>query len=140
MSTARSLREEIEPHVPYTSALDAIGACLPLLERFPDDYPLDVRTIAGDDGWLSPSQGQESISINLSRTYRKDNGPFYRAVEEALAPFPGRGRPHWGKQPHLRTADFYREIYPRWDEFIALRRQLDPTGTFLNEALRGLLE
>ncbi|HEV7185326.1 MAG: FAD-binding protein [Actinomycetales bacterium] len=130
--------EEVEPYVPYDRALDAVAATLPVLERFPDEFPLEIRTVAGDDAWLSPSGGVESVSVNTVRTWGNDNRPFFRAIEEALAPFPGR--PHWGKQPYLRDPDFYREVYPRWDEFIQLRRELDPSGTFLNGPLRTIFE
>lgn len=130
--------EEVEPFVPYDTALDSIAACLPLLEQYPDDFPLETRIIAGDDAWLSPTNGRDSISINLSRTYGNDNRAFFRAVEEVLAPFPGR--PHWAKQPTLWDAESYRRIYPRWDEFVDLRRQMDPAGTFLNGPLRALFE
>jgi FAD/FMN-containing dehydrogenase len=130
--------EEVEPFVPYDTALDSIAACLPALERFPDEFPLEVRTVAGDDSWLSPAFGRDSVTINVCRTFGRDNGPFFRAIEDALAPF--QGRPHWGKQPYLGDAEAYRAIYPRWDDFIDLRRQLDPTGIFLNAPLRALLE
>ena len=130
--------EEVEPFVPYSSARDSISACLPVLERFPDKFPLEVRTVAGDDSWLSPAFGRDSVAINVCRTFGADNRPFFGAIEEALTPF--QGRPHWGKQPYLRDADFYRAVYPRWDDFVDLRRELDPTGTFLNASLRALLE
>jgi FAD/FMN-containing dehydrogenase len=130
--------EEVEPFVPYDTALDSIAACLPALERFPDEFPLEVRTVAGDDSWLSPAFGRDSVTINVCRTYGRDNRRFFGAIEDALAPF--QGRPHWGKQPYLGEAEAYRAIYPRWDDFIDLRRKLDPTGTFLNAPLRALLE
>jgi FAD/FMN-containing dehydrogenase len=130
--------EEVEPFVPYDTALDSIAACLPALERFPDEFPLEVRTVAGDDSWLSPAFGRDSATINVCRTFGRDNRPFFEAIEDALAPF--QGRPHWGKQPYLGDAEAYRAIYPKWDDFIDLRRTLDPTGTFLNAPLRALLE
>ncbi|WP_282433185.1 D-arabinono-1,4-lactone oxidase [Brevibacterium sediminis] len=130
--------EEVEPYVPYNTALDAIQSCLHVLERFPDTFPLEVRTAAGDDAWLSPTGGDAAVSLNTVRTWGNDNRAFFRAMEEALDPFPGR--PHWGKQPYLRTADFYRSVYPLWDDFIQLRRQMDPSGTFLNAPLRRLFE
>ncbi|GAA0319480.1 FAD-binding protein [Kineococcus aurantiacus] len=130
--------EEIEPYIPFERSREAFAVSLELLEKFPDVFPLEVRTIAGDDAWLSPTQGQESITVNLCRTWGPDNRPFFHAADEALAPFPAR--PHWGKQPYLRDREFFRTLYPRWDDFVRLRRRLDPTGTFLNAPLRPLLE
>ena len=128
--------EEVEPLVPYTNALDAIADCGPILERFPDAYPLEARTAAGDDSWLSPMYHRDSVAINVCRTYGPNNRPFFEAIREVLAPY--RGRPHWGKQPYLLERDVYRDLYPRWDNFIDVRRQMDPTGTFLNAPLRAL--
>lgn len=130
--------EEVEPLVPYTLALDAIAACLPVLDEFPDVFPLEARTVAGDDAWLSPMFGRDSVAINVCRTYGPDNRPFFEAIRHALGPF--EGRPHWGKQPYLWDRESYRSLYPRWDDFVSLRRELDPTGTFLNPALREILE
>ena len=130
--------EEVEPLVPYAVALDAIAACLPLLDEFPDEFPLEARTVAGDDAWLSPMFGRDSVAINVCRTYGPDNRPFFEAIRRVLGPF--QGRPHWGKQPYLWDPESYRALYPRWDDFVALRRELDPAGTFLNPALRSILE
>lgn len=130
--------EEVEPLVPYTLALDAIAKCLPILDDFPDEFPLEARTVAGDDAWLSPMFGRDSVAINVCRTYGPDNRAFFEAIRHALEPL--ESRPHWGKQPYLWDREAYRELYPRWDDFVALRRELDPTGTFLNPALRSILE
>ena len=48
------------------------------------------------------------------------------------------GRPHWGKK-HSMKAPELRPLYPMWDRFLELRRQLDPQGVFLTDAMRDLL-
>ena len=45
------------------------------------------------------------------------------------------GRPHWGKL-HSLGIERIEEIYPRYQDFVARRRQLDPEGRFLNGYLR----
>jgi hypothetical protein len=49
-----------------------------------------------------------------------------------MAPFAYRF--HWGK---LASAgrDYIRGQYPRWDDFVRLRAEWDPDGTFLNPYL-----
>ena len=42
------------------------------------------------------------------------------------------GRPHWGKR-HFQTAETLAGRYPRWDEFQAVRDELDPGRVFTNE-------
>ena len=47
------------------------------------------------------------------------------------------GRPHWGKMHTMGRADFS-EIYPRFDEFCALREAMDPNWVFGSAHLRHL--
>jgi FAD/FMN-containing dehydrogenase len=66
----------------------------------------------------------------------QDHRPLFQAVE-AIFHNHG-GRPHWGKK-HSADASYLRRLYPSWDAFLALRRQLDPVGRFLKPHLRQLL-
>jgi len=47
-------------------------------------------------------------------------------------------RPHWGKMHYLDTNDVT-ALFPRAQDFRALRRKPDPQGRFLNEHVRMLL-
>jgi FAD/FMN-containing dehydrogenase len=47
------------------------------------------------------------------------------------------GRPHWGKVHSLKGAQLA-ALYPRWDDFLALRERIDPVGRFLTPYLRAL--
>jgi L-gulonolactone oxidase len=42
------------------------------------------------------------------------------------------GRPHWGKM-HTCDAATLRTRYPRFDEFLAVRKRADPAGVFSND-------
>lgn len=48
------------------------------------------------------------------------------------------GRPHWGKM-HTLGAETLRERYPRFDDFVALRNELDPERMFRNAYLDRVL-
>jgi len=48
------------------------------------------------------------------------------------------GRPHWAKRFKAKAAEL-RPLYPRWDDFINLRRRMDPENKLLNPYLRQLL-
>jgi hypothetical protein len=93
-------------------------------------FPLEVRTIAAEDAWLSPMYGAVSVSMSVSAVPGTDYWPFLNAVDEMLRQF--RGRPHWGK---LRCFDCerFRSVCPRFDDFVAVRAGVDPAGVFLNE-------
>ena len=48
-------------------------------------------------------------------------------------------RPHWGKL-HFNRAEDMPSLYPRFYDFQAIRRKMDPSGRFLNDHLRNLFE
>ena len=45
------------------------------------------------------------------------------------------GRPHWGKS-FAMNQDQLRNLFPKFDEFMHIRKQLDPDGIFLNDPLK----
>jgi FAD/FMN-containing dehydrogenase len=93
------------------------------------------RTVAADDGWISPAGGRASATISL---HQNASLPW-RDYFDDLAPLFDRyaGRPHWAKK-HSVAAARLRELYPRWDDFLAHRAALDPQGVFLSPALSQL--
>ena len=61
--------------------------------------------------------------------------PYFKTIEPIFRKY--EGRPHWGKLNTLQREDF-RKLYPRWDDFVEVRRTVDPNGRFLNPYLAGL--
>ena len=61
---------------------------------------------------------------------------YFTAVEEIMRGY--GGRPHWGKM-HTRTAETLREAYPRFDDFLQVRDELDPDRRFANPYLERVL-
>ena len=47
------------------------------------------------------------------------------------------GRPHWGKLHTLKDQQLA-ALYPRWEDFLKVRAELDPQGRMLNPYLKGL--
>lgn len=93
------------------------------------------RTVAADDSWLSPAGGRDSATISL----HQNAGLPWRAYFDDLAPVFDRyaGRPHWAKKHRVGPARL-RELYPHWNDFMALRAELDPDGVFLSAPLWDL--
>jgi L-gulono-1,4-lactone dehydrogenase len=54
---------------------------------------------------------------------------YFQGVEEIMDDY--GGRPHWGKL-HFQDAATLSTRYPRWQEFQAVRHELDPDGRFRN--------
>ena len=108
-----------------------------LLEHFPAlPWPVEYRIVAGDDGWLSPTAGEEVAAISVHQDARRDPAPLF-ALAEAIFVEHG-GRPHWGKQQHLDAA-LLAARYPRLPAFRALAQQYDPRGRFVTDWLRERL-
>lgn len=138
-ATARGVRfRELEYAVPLDRLPEAFAAVRSLVEEsgWRIEFPIEVRTAAADDLWLSTAHGRASGYIAVHRYVRTDPTEYFAAVEEVLAPF--GGRPHWGKM-HTLDAARLRTLYPRFDDFVALRDRLDPHRTFGNRYLSRVL-
>lgn len=93
----------------------------------------EVRTIAADDLWLSPSQGRDTVALHF--TWIQDETavrPVVAAIEEVLLPL--GARPHWGKV-FTTDAATLRTCYPKIPDFTALATKHDPAGKFRNDYL-----
>lgn len=98
---------------------DAVAAVLQISE---------IRTIAADDLWLSPSYQRDSVGLHF--TWIDDTravAPVIARVEEQLAPFDPR--PHWGKLFSTPGR------YDRLPDFLRLTERYDPAGKFRNAFL-----
>jgi xylitol oxidase len=121
--------EYLLPQQPAAGALRAIASIgdrvAPVLRIS------EIRTVAADDLWLSPSYRQDSMAIHF--TWINDVPavmPVLATVEDRLAPF--GARPHWGKLFTTSPAAVSR-LYDRLPDFQRLLRSLDPDGKFRNK-------
>jgi FAD/FMN-containing dehydrogenase len=95
------------------------------------------RPVAADDAFLSNCSGRDTLAI----TVHQNNTLPYRDYFEDLEPIfrEHGGRPHWGKRHSMeRMPEELRRLYPEWDRFMAIRRELDPDGLFLSGYMRRL--
>lgn len=90
----------------------------------------------GDDVWLSMFHERAGVSISVHEFHDVDPRPYFAAVEPVFWRYDGR--PHWGKL-HTLGADRIAALYPRWRDFQAVRRALDPAGRLVNRHLAGVL-
>ncbi|MGH3993483.1 MAG: D-arabinono-1,4-lactone oxidase, partial [Pseudonocardiaceae bacterium] len=99
-------------------------------------FPVECRWVAGDDIPLSPASGRDTAYLAVHVVRGNPYEDYFRAVERILDDV--GGRPHWGKL-HYQTADVLADRYPRWHEFQAVRKTVDPNGVFGNEHLDRVL-
>ncbi len=130
---------ELEYFVALERAPEALGALRELmLASLPDSvYPLGVRTVGADDAYLSPNYMTNTAAISIAGTPGTDYWNYLHSADALLSQFDARV--HWGKL-HFLTPERLHALYPEAHEFIAVRRELDPQGIFLNEHLRPLFE
>lgn len=97
----------------------------------------ELRTIAADELWISPSHRMDSAGFHF--TWTDDVAavlPVVEAVEKQL--FPLGARPHWAKVTAV-TPDEIDVQFPRIDDFRGLLRRMDPTGKFRNDLVERLV-
>jgi FAD/FMN-containing dehydrogenase len=129
---------EMEYHLPIEEGAKALREIIALLEtRFPEVYfPIEVRVVAPDDIWLSPFYKRPSCSIAIHHGTPEDPLPFFAAAEPIFRKY--GGRPHWGKM-HRLTARELSALYPRWNDAMAVRREMDPDNRFVSRYMAQLL-
>jgi len=137
LSTVRPTRfNETEYHVPREAGIACVKEIIAALEKRNEVFfPMEFRFIKGDDAWLSPFHKRDSCSIAVHAAH----GEAYDYLVTELGPIFRKhgGRPHWGKLHNL-TARELAALYPRWNDFLALRQQMDPQGRMLNPHLRSM--
>lgn len=124
--------------LPREHALDALRAVDGVRETVAGVLQIcEVRTVAADEEWLSPSYGRDTVALHF--TWIEDTAavlPVVRRLETALDPYDAR--PHWGKVFTTPT-EALRERYPRLGDFRKLARELDPEAKFANAFVRTVL-
>lgn len=130
---------ETEAAIPVLRAAEAVKALLALFidGRPAVNFPLEIRFVRGDDGWLSPAQGADTCQIGAYTTNGPDCERFFAGFWEVMRPL--GARPHWGKE-FDHDATELRAAYPLFDRFVALRDELDPQRVFggsLHERILG---
>ena len=69
-------------------------------------WPIEYRTVAADDIFLSPHFGRGSVTISIHQAHNLPYDSFFAAAEAIFRNH--NGRPHWGKIHSHRAKDLYR--------------------------------
>lgn len=119
----------------YSLPRDQLATGLNRLRQFVEDagllisFPVEVRVAAADDIALSTCYGRPGCYIAIHMYQGMPYDQYFRGAEAIFSELDGR--PHWGKL-HYQTAATLAPRYPRWDDFQAARRRVDPDGRFAN--------
>ena len=129
-SAGKELQSEY--FIPMENAYEALMAVNEMADQIsPHLFISEIRTVKGDELWMSPCYQQDSVAIH---TTWKQEIPEVMALlpmmEQKLAPF--NPKPHWAK---LFTIPFVslKKSYQRLKDFKALLESHDPNGKFRND-------
>lgn len=137
LSTVRPTRFiEMEYHMPRDRGPETVRRIMRLLdERGEIFFPMEYRHIAPDTAWLSPFNAAPRASVAIHAAVNEAYDYFFTHFEPVF--LKAGGRPHWGKLHSLGRAELTK-LYPDYERFLELRRELDPRGKFLNAHLAKL--
>ncbi|WP_217129016.1 D-arabinono-1,4-lactone oxidase [Streptomyces sp. AC558_RSS880] len=129
---------EMEYAVPREALVETLRELKAMVDRSPlrVSFPVEVRTAPADDITLSTASGRDSAYIAVHMFKGTPYQGYFTAAERIFTAH--EGRPHWGKI-HTRDTEYLSRVYPRFEEFTALRDRLDPERRFRNDYLRRVL-
>lgn len=102
----------------------------------PVAFPVEVRVAAADDIWLSTAHGRDSAYLAIHQFAGMPYHDYFAGFAAIVAEV--GGRPHWGKM-HDLDATALAKLYPRFDDFLRVRAEVDPAGVFANPYLDRVL-
>jgi FAD/FMN-containing dehydrogenase len=118
----------------YLDAVDRIFALADEARVAGDIYqssPVSLRFVAGSPHALAMQYGADPACMIEMPVLPGTHGAMsiLTRYEDAMRAF--AGRPHWGEMNAVSAAEV-RALYPKLDDFLAIRAKLDPSGMFSN--------
>ncbi len=129
---------EIEYAIPVDRTAEAMRWVRDFIEAesLRVNFIVEVRFAAADDLWMSPASGRATCHLGAYMAEADGIERYFRGFEAQMLAY--GGRPHWGKE-FAAGSDELRKVYPRYDDFVALRHRLDPRRVFANDYTRRVL-
>jgi FAD/FMN-containing dehydrogenase len=137
-----SIREdrfnEMEYSVPAERGVECFREIREMMQSHHPDvvWPVEIRNLAEDNIPLSTASRRPSMTLSIHQGADLPHEALFRDAEAIFGRY--EGRPHWGKI-HSLQADRLAQLYPEWDRFAAVRKQLDPGGRFVSPYLELVL-
>lgn len=129
--------QESEYAIPVEKAADAVQALTSLIKEsgYLDLILVEVRFVAQDDIMLSPSHDRPVCYVGGYIFGKLNARDFFQNFEQLMKK--KGGRPHWGKHLTLSQQEA-RRLYPKFDRFNDIRKEVDPKGIFANDFIHNL--
>jgi L-gulonolactone oxidase len=123
------IHRETEAAMPIDRCGEALDRIVRRIDRdgLRVNFPIEVRFVRNDDAWMSPAEGTDTCQMGAYMSDAPDLERYFAAFWSEMREL--GARPHWGKELD-HGADEIAQLYPRMNEFIALRNALDPNRVF----------
>ncbi|KEG14812.1 putative L-gulonolactone oxidase [Trypanosoma grayi] len=104
-------------------------------EKLSVHFPVEFRFTDADKTAVSPANGRKTcwIGIVMYRPYlrhARDTMRYYQAFSDAMTAM--GGRPHWAKYYTWGPSQLKAAYGQNWEDFLQLRKTLDPREMFVN--------
>ena len=95
-------------------------------------YALEIYAAKENRFWMSPSYGEDRVRIDIFwfKDWGNPDKIYFSQFWDLLKDFDCRF--HWGKYMP-KDPDYLRKQYPKWDEFMDIREEMDPNQIFLTD-------
>lgn len=103
--------------------------------KYSFNFIQEIRFTKQDNFWLSPCYGRDSIWVGMYNINVKNYDADLIYFQNMAKDF--KGRPHWGKEFNVNR-DYLEMEYPKYNDFIHLRNQMDPHDKFRNPLIDKL--
>ena len=117
-----------------------INVWLSYIIKVPSFLPsiLQIRFVKSDDIWLSPNYHRDSCHLTLfiHNPPKEIRELYFFGLYRALHYY--KPRVHWGKEFSI-TLQELQSVSPKVNEFLTIRKRLDPNGIFLSNQLAKTL-
>lgn len=95
---------------------------------------IPVRFVMSSEAFMSSCYGKKTCYIDIP-TLNTTLGDFELLERYQVMMMKKGGVAHWGKVNNMlyMNNQFVKQSYPKWQDWVDVRNQLDPGGTFLND-------
>ncbi len=122
------------PLTKFEEVIEEIHAFM-LAHPFYVHFPIECRVTMGENAFLSPTEGRETVFLAFHMYKGMDDQPYFKWVHKLMKKY--GGKPHFGKVNNL-TAESIKLLYPEIKRFMAVREIYDPSEVFMSNYMKRL--
>ncbi|MCJ1468789.1 hypothetical protein MMC07_007419 [Pseudocyphellaria aurata] len=126
----------------FVSSIDDLLAVFAQAAQNDDWYvsgPIIVRFVEHSAAYLAPQEGRDTCMVELNVLMGINNGEsLLRAVKERMCVKGSGVRVHWGLDLDTVSASEMHDMFPKFDRWLSVYRQMNSSGIFDNAFTKRL--